>query len=245
MIVTGGSRGIGAAICSLAGERGYKVAVNYSASKDRAEQVVAAIREAGGEALAVGADIADADAVAAMFATVDDTFGTVTHLVNNAGIDTGPMRMSEMDLAKMRRVIDVNVNGYLYCTHEAVRRMSTALGGAGGVIVNISSRSTQHGGHIGDVIYTASKGAIDALTKGLAKEISEEGIRVAGIRPGLILTEIFDAMGGPEMVKELAKTAVPMGRPGDPREIATATLWLCSGEASYVTGAMFDISGGR
>ena len=245
LIVTGGSRGIGAAICARAAGQGYKVGVNYASAKDRADEVVRAISDADGEALAVGADIADPAAVAAMFEAVETALGPITHLINNAGTDTGPMPIGELDVEATQRVIDVNVNGYLYCCHEAVRRMSSARGGQGGVIVNISSRVTQHGGFAGDVVYTASKGAVDALTKGLAKEVAQEGIRVAGIRPGLILTEIFDSMGGPEMVKELAKTAVPVGRPGDPDEIATAALWLCSDEASYVTGAMLDVSGGR
>lgn len=245
MIVTGGSRGIGAAIAQLGGERGYKVCVNYSRAKDRAEAVVRGIRAAGSEAIAIQADVADEAQVVAMFKEVDKTLGRVTAVINNAGIDH-ETQIVDLDVSALERVFAVNVTGPFVCAREAIRRMSTQRGGAGGVIVNISSISPKYGGLPGDVIYTASKGALDAFTLGLAKEVAKQGIRVCGVRPGLTETEIFDRSIGLEAAKEIAKKGgVPLGRIGTPREVANLVLWLCSDEASYVIGVLYDVSGGR
>jgi NAD(P)-dependent dehydrogenase (short-subunit alcohol dehydrogenase family) len=245
MVVTGGGRGIGAAIATLAGERGYRVCVNYSRAKDRAEAVVGSIRAAGGEAIAVRADVGNEADVVAMFQEVDRTLGRVSALVNNAGIDH-ETQIVDLEVRPLERVFAVNVTGSFVCAREAIRRMSSGRGGGGGVIVNISSVSAKYGGLPGDVIYTATKGALDAFTLGLAREVAGQGIRVCCVRPGLTETEIFDRSIGLEAVKEMAaKGGVPLGRIAQPREVANLVLWLCSDEASYVTGAVYDVSGGR
>lgn len=245
MLVTGGSRGIGAAICTMAGGRGWRVAVNYGRSADRAEAVCAAIRDAGGEAFAVGADMADEAAIVAMFAEVDRRFGRLDALINNAGIDGLIAPFLEQTGQAMAHLMAVNAIAPMICAREAVARMARSRGGNGGAIVNISSRAAVHGRLTDEIPYAASKGAVDSFTVGLAHAVAGEGIRVNGVRPGLIATEMFDALGGQEAIDRMVKGTVPMDRAGRPEEIAAAALWLCSGEASYATGAILDVGGGR
>ncbi|MSP82973.1 MAG: SDR family oxidoreductase [Alphaproteobacteria bacterium] len=244
MIVTGAGRGIGAAIARKAGEAGWSVAVNYSRAKDKAEAVADAIRAKGGKAITVKADVASEADIVAMFRRVDSELGPATALVNNAGVDYECL-IGDVEVAGINRVLGVNVVGLILCCREAVRRMSTARGGKGGVIVNIGSVSARTGGLPKDGVYTASKGAVDAFTHALSNEVAREGVRAACVRPGLIQTEIFDTNLGLEQVKELAKRNVPLGRIGQPDEIAAMTVWLCSAEASYVSGFTIDVSGGR
>jgi NAD(P)-dependent dehydrogenase (short-subunit alcohol dehydrogenase family) len=244
MIVTGAGRGIGAAIATLAGERGWDVAVNYSRAKDKAEAVAAGIRARGRKAIAVKADVGVESDIVDMFKRVDGELGTVGALVNNAGIDYESL-IADAERPGIDRVLAVNVVGLILCSREAVRRMSTARGGAGGTIVNIGSISARSGGLPKDGVYTASKGAVDSFTHALSNEVAREGVRVACIRPGLIHTEIFDTNLGIEQVQEMGRRTVPMGRIGQPREIATAAVWLCSEDASYVSGFTLDVSGGR
>jgi len=244
MIVTGGGRGIGAATALLAAARGYAACVNYVHNRSAAEAVVAAIRNNGGEALAVAGDVALEADVMTLFQTVDKLFGKVTALVNNAGILERQMRVEEMDAARLQRVLNTNVIGSFLCAREAVRRMSTSCGGQGGAIVNISSMAAKLGGSGEYVDYAASKGAIDAMTVGLAKEVADQGIRVNAVRPGVIYTEIHASGGEPGRV-ERVKDSVPMRRGGSTDEVASAVLWLLSAEASYCTGTFIDVSGGR
>ncbi|HWW99921.1 SDR family oxidoreductase [Collimonas sp.] len=244
MIITGSSRGIGAATALLAAERGYAVCVNYVHNRSAAEAVVAAIRDGGGEALAVAGDVAAEADVMALFQTVDSQLGKVTALVNNAGILERQMRVEEMDVARLQRVFNTNVIGSFLCAREAVRRMSTRCGGQGGAIVNLSSMAAKLGGPGEYVDYAASKGAIDAMTIGLAKEVADQGIRVNAVRPGVIYTEIHASGGEPGRV-ERVKDSVPMRRGGSAEEVARAVLWLLSEEASYSTGTFIDVSGGR
>jgi NAD(P)-dependent dehydrogenase (short-subunit alcohol dehydrogenase family) len=244
MIVTGGSRGIGHAVAAEAARQGFAVCINYSRSPAPAEALAAEIRSRDGQAIAVGADVARRDEVARLFERVDRELGTVTALVNNAGIVGGMHRVDEIDLASLHATFETNVYSAFYCAGEAIRRMSTAKGGKGGVIINISSAAARHGGLPAEVHYAASKGAIDTMTTGLAKEVGKEGIRVVGIRPGLIRTEIHQAHGGEATIQALAPT-VPIGREGLPEEVAAAVLWLVSEQASYVTGTTIDVSGGR
>jgi len=245
MVVTGAGRGIGAAIAVHAAKRGFKVAVNYSRSKDKAEAIVRKIMSAGGEAIAIQADIGIEADIVRMFKETDDKLGQVTALVNNAGIDLPPKNTEDISLPELQSIFAVNVFGAILCSREAIRRMSTERGGKGGAIVHISSRASGHGNLVGEVPYTATKGAMDGMTLVMAKEVAKSGIRVNCIRPGLILTDIFDTTGGHAALRERAKTTVPMGRPGEPMEIATAAVWLCTDEASYVTGAILDVGGGR
>ena len=244
MIVTGAGRGIGAAIARTAGDKGWDVAVNYSRARDKAEAVAAAIRAKGRRAIAVKADVASEAEIVAMFQRVDAELGPVGALVNNAGVDYECL-VGDIERPGIERVLAVNVVGLMLCSREAVRRMSTARGGKGGAIVHIGSISARTGGLPKDGVYTASKGAVDAFTHALSNEVAREGIRVACVRPGLIQTEIFDSNMGLEQVKELARRNVPMGRIGQPEEIAAMTCWLCSAEASYVSGFIYDVSGGR
>jgi len=244
MIVTGGSRGIGAGIARHAAAQGYKVCVNYSASASKAESVVEEISNAGGQAMAVQADIRDPDSVGRMFESVAGEYGQIGYLVNNAGISI-LLPIPEMPMETLRSILDTNLFGTILCTREAIKRMSTARGGAGGVILNISSIAGVHGGMPGDVIYAATKGGIDSFTMGAAKEVAAEGIRVCGLRPGIIHTEIWDGELSPEKIAELGRSAVPMGRVGEVDEIARSALWLCSDEASYITGTTLNVSGGR
>ena len=245
MIVTGGGRGIGAAICRLAGTEGWDVAVNYSRAETQAEAVAAEVRAAGQKAIAVKADVGVEADVVRMFETVDADLGPVAAMVNNAGIDCEG-RVADAAVADIERVFAVNLVGPYICARESVRRMSTARGGQGGVIVNISSISARTGGLPGDVIYTASKGALDAFTLGLGKEVGKEGIRAVAVRPGITHTEIFDGNEvGLEYVTELAKTSTAIGRIAEAEEVAALAVWLCSPAASYVTCTLYDISGGR
>jgi NAD(P)-dependent dehydrogenase (short-subunit alcohol dehydrogenase family) len=243
-IITGGSRGIGAATARLAAARGYKVCVNYRRERAAAEQVVSDIRAAGGTAVAVAADVASEAAVVELFTTVDRELGPLTALVNNAGILETQMRVEAMDAARITRVLATNVTGTLLCAREAIRRMSTARGGRGGAIVNVSSMASRIGSPGEYVDYAASKGAVDTLTIGLAHEVAQEGIRVNAVRPGIIYTDIHASGGEPGRV-ERVKAFVPLRRGGQPEEVARAIVWLLSDEASYSTGMFIDVSGGR
>ena len=244
MLVTGASRGIGAAIALAAGRAGYRVGVNYQRSEGAAQAVVAAIRDAGGEAIALQADVGHREAVAGLYAALDAVFGAPDVLVNNAGV-LARFRVDEMDDVALEAVFRANVFSMFHCAREAVRRMSTAHGGRGGAIVNLSSVASRLGGLSGGSAYAASKGAIDSFTLALAKEVGLEGIRVNALRPGLIATDIHDAHGGLEQMQALATTAVPLGRAGTADEVASAALWLASDAASYVHGAIIDVAGGR
>ncbi|WP_395317727.1 SDR family oxidoreductase [Variovorax sp. UC74_104] len=244
LLITGGGRGIGAATALLAASRGYAVAVNYATNSLAADEVVRTIRDGGGNAMAVQADVGDEAQVLAMFQKVDARFGRLTALVNNAGVVDVTARVDEMSFARLERMFRINVIGSFICAREAVRRMSTRYGGSGGAIVNISSGAARLGSPGQYVDYAASKGAIDTFTIGLAKEVAEEGIRVNAVRPGLIDTEIHASGGLPDRAFELAPT-VPMKRTGTAEEIAGAILWLLSPEASYTTTALLDVTGGR
>ncbi len=244
VLVTGGSRGIGAAIAVLAARKGYAVAVNYTANSLAADEVVRQIRADGGTAITVQADVAEEDQVMAMFAKVDAKLGRLTALVNNAGVVDISQRVDEMSGQRLRRMFDINVLGSFYCAREAVRRMSTRHGGTGGAIVNVSSAASRLGSPGQYVDYAAAKGAIDVMTMGLAKEVAAEGIRVNAVRPGLIETDIHASGGLPNRVRDLAHQ-VPMQRGGTADEVAQAIVWLLSDEASYTTMSLVDVSGGR
>ncbi|WP_332827736.1 SDR family oxidoreductase [Ramlibacter sp.] len=244
LLVTGGSRGIGAATALLAARKGYAVAVNYTSNAAAAEDVVRAIESGGGKAFAVQADVAQEDQVLRMFEQVDARLGRLTALVNNAGIVDRAQRVDEMSLERLKRMFDVNLLGSFLCAREAVRRMSTRHGGQGGAIVNVSSAAARLGAPGQYVDYAAAKGAIDVLTIGLAKEVASEGIRVNAVRPGLIETEIHASGGLPNRVRDL-QHLVPMQRGGSAEEVAQAIVWLLSPEASYTTMSLVDVSGGR
>lgn len=244
MLVTGGGRGIGAATARLGAGRGYAVAVNYQKNRDAAESLVGEIRKAGGKAIAVPGDVAVEGDVLHLFETVDRSLGRVSALVNNAGIVDRGTRVESMDAARITRMFAVNVTGSFLCAREAVKRMSTRHGGQGGAIVNVSSIASRLGGAGEYVDYAASKGAIDTFTIGLAKEVGAEGIRVNAVRPGIIRTEIHLASGDPARVERIGVTA-PLQRPGEAEEVARAIVWLLSDEASYMTGALVDVTGGR
>ncbi|MDA8259448.1 MAG: SDR family oxidoreductase [Betaproteobacteria bacterium] len=244
LIVTGGGRGIGAAVARLAAEQGYAVCISYLNNHAAAAGVVAAITGQGGRAIAVQADVAVEAQVAGLFEQVDSTLGRLTALVNNAGILERQARVEDMDAARIARVLATNVVGSFICAREAVRRMSTRHGGRGGAIVNLSSRAARLGSPGEYVDYAAAKAAVDTLTIGLAKEVAAEGIRVNAVAPGLIYTDIHASGGEPGRV-DRAKHAVPMQRGGYPEEVAQAVLWLLSDQASYTTGATIDVSGGR
>ena len=244
LLVTGGSRGIGAATCLLAARQGWAVAVNYTANSLAADEVVRQIRADGGRAMTVQADVADEAQVLRMFEQVDAKFGRLTGLVNNAGVVDVTARVEDMSVARWKRMFDINVIGSLVCAREAVRRMSTKHGGAGGSIVNLSSAAARLGAPGQYVDYAAAKGAIDAFTIGLAKEVAAEGIRVNAVRPGLIETEIHASGGLPNRVKDL-QHLVPAQRGGTAEEVAEGIVWLLSDKASYTTMSFMDISGGR
>lgn len=244
ILITGASRGIGAACALLAAARGYRVCINYRTDRDAALGVVRAIEEAGGSAFAVQADVAREDEVLRLFGEVDAHGGRLDALVNNAGILARQMRVEQMDAARIERIFATNVTGSFLCAREAVRRMSTRHGGSGGAIVNVSSRAAVLGAAGEYVDYAASKAALDVLTIGLAKEVAQEGIRVNGVRPGLIDTGMHASGGEPGRIERL-KSSVPMGRGGEAEEVARAVLWLLSDEASYTTGSFIDCSGGR
>jgi NAD(P)-dependent dehydrogenase (short-subunit alcohol dehydrogenase family) len=244
IIITGGSRGIGAATARLAAQRGYAVCISYLRDSPAAAAVTNDIEQGGGHAIAVPADVSSEADVIRLFQTVDDSFGSVTALVNNTGIVEQQMRVEDMDAARLNRVFAVNITGAFLCAREAVRRMSTKHGGSGGAIVNLSSVASRLGSPNEYVDYAASKAAIDALTIGLSKEVALEGIRVNAVRPGVVYTGIHGSGGEPERV-ERVKRFVPMKRGGQPDEVARAVLWLLSDEASYSTGAILDVAGGR
>ncbi len=244
IVITGGSRGIGAATARLAASRGYAVCVNYLKNQLAAKAVVDEIRSGGGQAIAVAADVAAETDVVNLFEAVDAQLGTVTALVNNAGILETQMRVEGMDAGRLFRVFATNITGSFLCAREAVRRMSTRRGGNGGAIVNVSSGASRLGAPDEYVDYAASKGAIDTFTIGLSKEVALEGIRVNAVRPGFIYTDIH-ASGGERGRVDRIKDSVPMKRGGRPEEVANAILWLLSDEASYATGSIIDLAGGK
>lgn len=244
LLVTGGGRGIGAATARLAASQGWAVAVNYTANSLAADEVVRGIRELGGTAITVQADVADEAQVMAMFQKIDAKLGRLTGLVNNAGVVDVSARVDEMSLARIKRMFDINVIGSMLCARETVRRMSTKHGGEGGAIVNVSSAASRLGSPGQYVDYAAAKGAIDAFTIGLAKEVAAEGIRVNAVRPGLIETDIHASGGLPTRVRDL-QHLVPMQRGGTADEVAQAIVWLLSDAASYTTMSLLDVSGGR
>jgi NAD(P)-dependent dehydrogenase (short-subunit alcohol dehydrogenase family) len=244
ILITGGSRGIGAAIARLAAEEGYAVCISYISNRSAAEAVVASITQRNGLAIAVQTNVAVEEEVVRLFERIDSDLGCITALVNNAGILEKQARVEDMNSERINRVFSTNVVGSFICCREAVRRMSTRHGGSGGVIVNISSRASRLGSPGEYVDYAASKAAIDTLTIGLAKEVAAEGIRVNAVSPGIIHTDIHASGGDPQRVDRL-KDTIPMKRGGYPEEVAKAVLWLLSDDASYTTGASIDVAGGR
>lgn len=244
LVITGAGRGIGAATARLAGEAGYAVCVNYRQNREAAERVVADIEVAGGEAIAVAADVSVEADVVRLFQTVDDRLGRLTGLVNNAAVLETQLRVDAMTAARINRVLSTNVIGAFMCAREAVRRLSLKHGGSGGAIVNVSSVAARLGSPGEYVDYAASKGAIDTLTVGLAGEVADEGIRVNAVRPAFIYTEMHASGGEPGRVDRV-KAFVPMKRGGEPDEVARAILWLLSDQASFTTGAFIDVTGGR
>ena len=244
LVITGGSRGIGAATARLAARRGYDVCFNYRAKREAADKVVAAIEQSGGRALAVQGNVAEEADVVGLFDAAEQAFGKIRGLVNNAGIVGPSSPAADVPLAALRELFEVNVLGAFLAAREAVRRMSTARGGAGGSIVNLSSMAAFLGGAGEFVHYAASKGAIETLTIGLSREVAREGIRVNAVAPGLIDTEIHASAGMPDRVEKLGPM-VPMGRGGTADEVAEAILWLLSDASSYVSGTTLRVSGGR
>ena len=244
VLVSGGSRGIGAAAALLAAQRGWAVAVNYTSDAAAAQGIVARIRDGGGTALALQADVSDEAAVLAMFATIDRELPRLGALVNNAGVVDLQGRVDETTMARLQRMFAINVFGSFICAREAVLRMSTKHGGLGGAIVNLSSAAARLGSPGQYVDYAAAKGAIDVFTMGLAKEVALEGIRVNAVRPGIIATDIHASGGTPDRAKQMAPL-VPMQRAGSADEVARAIVWLMSDESSYTTGAVIDVTGGR
>lgn len=244
MIITGASRGIGAATAKLAAENGFAVVVNYLRNKLAAEDVVSEIESRGGQAVAVQGDISREENIFRLFEETDRHFGRLDALINNAGILERQMRVEDMDLARLSRVFATNITGQILCAREAIKRMSTKHGGQGGTIVNVSSLAARTGAPHEYIDYAASKGAIDAFTLGLAKEVAEEGIRVNAVRPAFIYTDIHAAGGEPGRVDRI-KDSIPMKRGGLAEEVAEAILWLASEKSSYSTGIFIDVTGGR
>jgi NAD(P)-dependent dehydrogenase (short-subunit alcohol dehydrogenase family) len=244
ILITGSSRGIGASTALLAAKQGYNVCVNYLQNKNAARQIVDHINQNGGKAIAYQANVSSETDVASLFSKIDRDFGKLTALVNNAGILETQSRMDKMDINRFLRVINSNIISCFLCSKEAIKRMSTIYGGTGGAIVNVSSIAARTGAPNEYVDYAASKGAVDALTTGLSKEVAEEGIRVNAVRPGFIYTDIHASGGEPDRVDRI-KNLVPMKRGGQPEEVANAILWLLSDEASFSTGTFIDITGGR
>jgi NAD(P)-dependent dehydrogenase (short-subunit alcohol dehydrogenase family) len=244
IIITGASRGIGAAMAKMAAKQGYAVCVNYANSKADAEAVVAEITKAGGKAVAIQADVSkDADVVR-LFKETDEKLGKVDVLINNAGIVVRMCRADEMTEEILQKIFAANTFSAFYCTREALKRMSTKNGGRGGVIIMMSSAAARHGGLPEESHYAASKGALDSMVAALSKEVGQEGVRVVSVRPGLIVTEIHNAHGGQALLDKAGPT-VPIGRAGRPDEVAEAVLWLASDGASYIHGNSIDVSGGR
>lgn len=244
MLITGGSRGIGAAVAMLAAARGYWCAVNYASNSAAADEVVEQIKQAGGQAFAVKGDVGVEADVLQMFAAVDAQWGRPDVLINNAGVLDQQARVETMSVERLQRVFNINILGSFICAREAIKRMSSKHGGSGGAIVNVSSAASRLGSPNEFVDYAASKGAIDTFTLGLSKEVAAEGIRVNAVRPGLIYTDIHASSGESGRVERLAG-AVPMQRGGSALEVANTIVWLASDEASYVTGAIVDVAGGR
>ncbi|MBU2333893.1 SDR family oxidoreductase [Stutzerimonas kunmingensis] len=244
MLITGASRGIGAATARLAAHQGYALCLNYHQREDAVKQVLEQVHAAGVSAITVKADVADEGQVVQMFEMIDREFGRLDVLVNNAGMLEQQMRLEQMDAARWTRVLGANVIGSFLCAREAIKRMSTQRGGQGGSIINLSSIAAQLGAPGEYIDYAAAKGAIDSMTVGLAREVAGEGIRVNAVRPGVIHTEIHASGGEPDRI-ERVKASVPMGRGGQAEEVAEAILWLASERASYTTGALLDVSGGR
>jgi NAD(P)-dependent dehydrogenase (short-subunit alcohol dehydrogenase family) len=244
ILITGGSRGIGAATAKLAAQRGYAVCISYVANKSAADSVVNEIISSGGQATAIQADVANETDVVRMFQQVDQTFGKLTALVNNAGILEMQSRIEDMTAERLNRIFTTNITGSFICAREAIKRMSSKHGGAGGAIVNMSSAASRIGSPGEYVDYAASKGAIDTFTLGLSKEVAAENIRVNAVRPGVIYTDIHASGGEPGRVDRV-KDSVPMKRGGTAEEVAQTILWLLSDEASYTTGAIVDVAGGR
>ena len=244
VLITGGSRGIGAATALLAARHGYAVAVNYASNSLAADEVVRQIRQAGGQAMAVHADVANEAQVVAMFEKIDARFGRLSALVNNAGVVDQTTRVEAITLARLQRRFEINVFGSFLCAREAVRRMSTRHGGSGGAIVNVSSVAARLGAPGQYVDYAAAKGAIDTFTVGLAKEVAAEGIRVNAVRPGIIETDIHASGGLPDRARDMAPQ-VPMQRAGSAEEVAESIVWLLGESSSYTTGALLDVTGGR
>ncbi len=244
LVVTGSSRGIGAAIALLGAKEGYGVAVNYRSDREGAEALVRDIARQGGRAAAVCADVSTSDGAAKLFAEVDRTLGTVSALVNNAGISGSRCPIDAIDEDRLRRIFETNVFSAFFCSREAVRRMRRSSGGAGGSIVNISSAAARHGGMPELAHYASTKAALDGMTIALAKELGPQGVRVNSLRPGVIVTEMHDEFGGAKLIESIAPT-IPMRRPGTVDEVAEAALWLASERSSYVHGAVIDVAGGR
>lgn len=244
MLISGASRGIGAATARLAAGQGYRVVINYQRNREAADALVEAITTTGGEALAVQADVADEAQVRRLFTEVDARLGRLDVLVNNAGMLEQQMRLERMSLERWQRVFATNVYGSFLCSREAIARMSTRQGGRGGVIVNVSSIAARLGAPEEYIDYAAAKGAVDSMTIGLAKELAGDGIRVNAVRPGVIDTDIHASGGEPQRVARVA-ASIPLGRGGQAEEVAEAILWLASEQASYTTGSLLDVSGGR
>jgi NAD(P)-dependent dehydrogenase (short-subunit alcohol dehydrogenase family) len=244
LVVTGSSRGIGAAIARLGAKDGYAVAVNYRSDRDAAEALVKDIDRQGGKAVAICADVSTSAGAAKLFTEVDQELGPVSALVNNAGISGGRCPITEIDEDRLRRIFETNVFSAFYCSREAVRRMSRTSGGEGGSIVNMSSAAARHGGMPELAHYATTKAALDGMTIALAKELGPQGVRVNSLRPGVIATEMHNEFGGAKLIESIAPT-IPMRRAGTADEVAEAVLWLASERSSYVHGAVIDISGGR
>ncbi len=244
VLITGGSRGIGAETARLAAKQGYRVCISYVDNKEAADSVINDIQSAGGQAMAVQADIANEEQVIDLFDSAEKAFGPTFALVNNAGILLQQMRLENMTPERINRVFSVNVTGSFICAREAVRRMALSRGGKGGVIVNLSSLAAKLGAPDEYIDYAASKGAIDTMTIGLAKEVAAEAIRVNAVRPGIVRTDIHASGGEPGRISRISPL-IPMKRAGEPGEIAKAVIWLISDDSSYVTGALLDIAGGR
>jgi NAD(P)-dependent dehydrogenase (short-subunit alcohol dehydrogenase family) len=244
ILITGGSDGIGAVTAQLAAGQGYTVCINYRQNQEGAQAVVQRIEQAGGKAFAFQADVSDEAPVEKMFRNIDQQVGRLTALVNNAGIIESQSRLVDMSAARLQRAFATNVIGSFLCAREAIKRMSLKNNGSGGGIVNVSSAASKHGAAFEYIDYAATKGALDTMTLGLSKEVADEGIRVNTVRPGIIYTAIHAKAGDPTRV-DRKKDMIPMKRGGQPEEVARAILWLLSDEASYVTGALLDVSGGR